>query len=258
MKQPEITPDKRITIGVGVTTYKRPHTFRLWIRQFRKHAQNLPEEIEIAYHVQTFFPQKHSGVAAVKNACLRELIAEGCDYIFLFDDDCFPIHDEWWMPFIEAHLRTGQHHFLWLMDDSDKYGLMLGRKKLKEENGITLFRNSQGCCQFFTRHAVQACGAFDEKFKLYGSEHENYSLRLYKLGLNTIGPYLSVPGIEEYIYSLDVMGTEPYAAQLGNEIGKYGKLKSAGNTVALRESAAKNEMLLKEATRLRIPWEMSE
>jgi hypothetical protein len=225
------------------------------MRQFQKHTHNLPEGVEIVYHIQPFYPQKHSGVAAVKNACLRELWTEDCDYFFLFDDDCFPVHDEWWMPFIEAHLRTGQHHFLWLMDDSEKYPLMLGRKKLKEENGVAVYRNSQGCCMFFTRQAVNACGAFDEKFKLYGSEHENYSLRLHKLGLNTIGPYLSVPGIEKYIYSLDVIGTEPYVTYLGNEVDNQGKLKSAGNTTALRESATRNEKLLREATRLRIPLE---
>jgi hypothetical protein len=142
------------------------------------------------------------------------------------------------------------------MDDSEKYPPMLGRKKLDERDGVTLFRNSQGCCMFFTRQAVQACGAFDEKFTGYGSEHENYSLRLYRLGLNTFGPYLSTPGIDEYIYSLDVLGTGPYCRLLGNEVDKNGRLISAGNTAVLRESAKRNEKLLRESTRLRIPLEM--
>lgn len=243
---------KKIVIGVGVTTFNRPRTFRLWMKQFLKHTANLPDGIEIVYHVQTFYPQKHSGIAAVKNACLRELTRENCDYIFLFDDDCFPIRDDWWMPFIEAHLRSGQHHFLWLKDDSDLYPPSIGRKKLKEENGVSIFRNSQGCCMFLTRPAVNACGAFDEKFGLYGSEHENYSLRVFKLGMNTMGPYLSVPGIEEYIYSLDVMGTKPYQSQLDREVEVSGRLRSAGNPAKMRASARRNENLLREETQISI------
>jgi hypothetical protein len=242
-----------LLIGVGCTTYNRPRTLKLWIKQFLKHTQNLPEGIEIGYHIQHFHPKKHSGIAAVKNECLRALKADGCDYYFLFDDDCFPIHDMWYAPFIEAHLRTGQHHFLWLKDDSAYYPINVGRKLLKEENGVTIFRNAQGCCMFMTKNVIEEVGGYDEKFGAYGSEHENYSMRCMQLGYNTLGPYLSTPGIEEFIHSLDVCGTQGYIHQLGTEVGRDGRLRSAGNPRIMRESAARNEKLLREETAFQIP-----
>lgn len=244
---------KVLTIGVGVTTYNRPRTLKLWMKQFLRHTRNLPEGFEVAYHVQHFNPRKHSGIAAVKNECLRVLMREQADYIFLFDDDCFPIHDLWFAPFIEAHLRTGQHHFCWLKDDSAMYPPTVGRKLLKEENGVTVFRNSQGCCVFVTKHVINEMGGFDEKFGLYGSEHENFSLRCLQLGFNTMGPYLSTPDIEHFIHSLDVCGTAGYLSQLGTEVNPNGILRSAGNTTAMRESAARNEKLLREETQYQIP-----
>jgi hypothetical protein len=242
-----------MVIGVGVSTYNRPKTLKLWLKQFLKHTQNLPDHIEVAYHIQNFYPNKHSGIAAVKNECLRELLKEKCDYYFLFDDDCFPINDLWYAPFIEAHLRTGQHHFLWLKDDSAIYPPSVGRKLLKEENGVTVFRNAQGCCMFMTRNVIDEVGGYDEKFGLYGSEHENYSLRAFKMGYNTFGPYLSTPGIEEYIHSLDVCGTKGYVNQLGNEVDFFGRLRSAGNPAKMKASAAKNEKILREDTTFQIP-----
>lgn len=217
-------------IGIGITTTKsRPKTFALCMRQFKKHIKPT-KDVEFVMHVQYHYP-KHSGIAAVKNDCLRELMNEDCDFLYLFDDDCFPIRDDWWAPFIEAHARTEQHHFLWLMEDIIPMSFKNRRRKTGEQDGITIFHNAQGCCMFFTKMAVLAAGAFDERYT-YGYEHENYSLRLFQLGMNTIAPMLSVPGIEKYIYSLDVQTAFPYQDQLGKEYNPRTRLvrSAAGNS----------------------------
>lgn len=241
-------------IGIGVTTYKRPKTLSLTMRQFAKHTKET-EGVEFCYHVQHFYPLKHKGIAEVKNLCIKALMEQDCDFIYLFDDDCFPIHPEWWKPFVEAHLRTGQHHFLWLKEEKIRSVAKLsGAKLIKEENGITVFKNAQGCCIFLTKYAVMAAGGFDERFKGYGYEHENYSLRIHQLGMNTMGAFLSVPDIELYIYSLDVLGPQPYASQLGKEYeAKTGLMKSTRSNADLRKSLDKNHKLFHEPSQVYIP-----
>lgn len=237
--------DNTIRVGIGITTTAtRRKTFALCMRQLNKHT--VPQNgVEFVYHVQTFYPLKHSGISAVKNCCIRELMAKDCDYLFLFDDDCFPVHDDWIWPFIEAHVKTKQHHFLYLADVSDRYPLGVGQKKMESKNGVDIYRGAQGCCIFTTRHAIEKIGGFDENYKGYGWEHENFSVRHWLMQLNTYGPFLSLPNIQDYIYSLDIQGLGKYEKMLGNETFG-GKMKSAAKISVMREKTKRNEQLYRE------------
>lgn len=242
-----------LRIGVAVTTMNRPKTLKLWLRKYERFCQPIQSGmgVEFVLHIQHDYKHKRRGIAASKNECLRVLMAKQCDYLFLFDDDCFPIHPQWWQPFVEACLRTGQHHFLWLMDDSAKYPITIGRKKLNEIDGVSVFRNSQGCCMFLTRQAVEVVGAFDESLGTYGGEHEDYSIRIHGAGLTYMGPYLSVPGIEEYIYSLDIQGADKYAAALGNEYDAAHN--RARSSIPANYNAEKTDGTLTARKRIHLP-----
>lgn len=233
----------KMKIGVGVTTtFKRPRTYKLWQSQFIKHTKSLPEGLEIVWHTQMFYPQKHRSIAEVKNLCLKAL--KDCDFIFLFDDDCFPIRDDWYAPFIETYMRTGNHHFLWIIDDSAFYPPDVGRKLINWKDGVHIFKNCMGCCMFLTNAAANNV-EFDERFTGYAFEHEDLSFQVHQLGLNPYGQFLSVPDIEKYIYSLDILGTYPYKERLGSE-QKNGKMKSAGNKQDMKISREKNMKLFNE------------
>ena len=83
-------------IGIGVTTYNRPGHMALWKKQLYRHAPGNTYEVYVAADSQT-----RLGIAARKNECLNTL--KNCDYIFLFDDDCFPVKNGWEDYFIDAH-----------------------------------------------------------------------------------------------------------------------------------------------------------
>jgi hypothetical protein len=240
-------------IGIAITTFKRPKTLKLALKQFDKHTPKM-EGVEFVGHVQHFYPGKHKSIAEVKNLCLKALMEQECDYLYLFDDDCFTVHDDWWKPFIEAHLRTGQHHFLYLLDDSEKLPYYLARRKTGEQDGVSIFSNAQSCCLFFTRYAVLAVGGFDEAFGTYGYEHEQYSLRIHQSGMNTFGPFISVPGIEYYIYSLDVQGGGKFAAQLGAEFdAKLNRPKATLSLSKMQASLAANKQIFEKAVPVFMP-----
>lgn len=178
-------------IGIGVTTYNRPHLNSLWdtIECY------IDERDSEGVDIHLFRAINITGIATAKNECIKVL--SYCDYIFLLDDDCFlNLNTEWINFFIEAHQRTGQHHFSYMRDGVDIV------KKINEFDGIEVFNNCKGCFMSFTKECIEKVGLFNEGFGLYGFEHAEYSQRVYKAGLNKY-PYMSVKGSSEYIYSLD-------------------------------------------------------
>lgn len=111
-------------IGVGITTRNREQIFLETLRNIKKFlpqsaklvvvddASDLQKE-DLDVDEYYYFP-KRSGIATSKNKCLELL--DGCDYIFLFDDDFYPIREEWEKIYIEASQQTGVQHFCFTFD----------------------------------------------------------------------------------------------------------------------------------------------
>jgi len=136
------------------------------------------------------------GVAHQKNKCLEAL--KECDYVFLFDDDCFPIENGWADAYISEYIRTGNHHFLKINETPSI--------EIKEViDGITSWTNCAGCMMFLTRSAIQTVGVFNESFGRYGYEHAEYTNRIYQNKFNLFGQYLSCTGNDK-IYAIDLQG----------------------------------------------------
>jgi len=177
-------------VGCGVTTYKRPEVLRLFLRQLQDNTVNY------YFHIAYDRIDDRKGIAHRKNECLRILYESGCDYIFLFDDDCFPVKKGWMDFFIQAHERTGQDHFLYLKE--------LGElKKTGEQDGIDIYNLCGGVFMFLTRKVIEEVGGFNPRYKIYGYEHGTYSMRVHNAGLTPMGAYLCPQGSGEFIYSLD-------------------------------------------------------
>jgi hypothetical protein len=188
-------------IGIGVTTYKRPAVFKLWWSQLIR-----PVNSFVAHHIDTF----GKGIAYAKNQCLEKL--QDCEHIFLFDDDCFPIQENWWEPYIEAAKKGGNNHLLYLTDRNTDL-----KQTAITNDGIVVYDKPLGCMMYMTRKAVQTVGAFDVRFKKYGYEHINYSQRIFQAGLNPSGPYLGIPDPQP-IYSMDVDGPGEYLTNFRSSI----------------------------------------
>lgn len=186
-------------IGIGITTTsKRPPHAAHW----RRLSALMPKEIEV------FFAHDIKGVAAAKNTCLRAL--QHCDYIYLFDDDCFfltndlggyDISDFERLP--EISKETGCHHFSYLVETPTL-------RKIGKIGELTYYNNSAGCMMFITRKVLEKVGAFNEGFGLYGYEHAEYSERIFRAGLS---PHRNVTwdGLSGYIYSMDLQSSMKFS-----------------------------------------------
>lgn len=173
-------------IGIGITTFNRDKHLHLCLSQINANTG------DYVLHVANDNIDR-KGVAYRKNQCLEAL--KDCDYIFLFDDDCFPIKKGWVEYFIRQHKLTSEHHFLYLKETGSI-------KKINTVDGIDWFDNCGGCFMFLTKEVVEKVGGFSKEYGIYGFEHAGYSERIYKAGL-TKHPYISPVGVSEYIYSLD-------------------------------------------------------
>ncbi len=174
-------------IGIGITTTpNRAAHLKLCLKQVE---QYLPDHAHVFINNDT----TSDGIAKSKNNCLRGL--KDCDYIFLLDDDCFPLQFGWTNFFIDLHKLTGQHHFNYLKRN---------HQLIETKENIGIYKECGGCFMFLTREVIEKVGGYYNEYGIYGFEHAGYSQRIYKSGLNTFGPYLCPDGANKYIYSLDL------------------------------------------------------
>lgn len=135
------------------------------------------------YMSQYRFNYSH-GVGYAKNKCLEMLHNAGCTHFFLFDDDCRPLVDKWWEPYVNSRLA----HACWTFD----------RKLISEVRDVwpvkdhDVYEKPNGCMLYFTRECIDKAGGWDLDFKGFGYEHVSLSDRIYNLGL-TPARYIDVP-----------------------------------------------------------------
>src|SRR6188508_473999 len=96
-------------ISICITTRNRPESFNLVVEKIIKHT-SVPYQLivvddasEVPYCDATYRFSERAGIPAVKNKCLE--LAK-YDHIFLFDDDTYPIADDWYLPYI----NSGKEH----------------------------------------------------------------------------------------------------------------------------------------------------
>jgi len=221
--------------GISVTSYNRPAHLDLWVEQITKHS---PEDVKV--HIEIEKKEDRRGIAFRKNNCLRAL--NDCDYIFLFDDDCFPIADGWIEYFIDLHKKTKQHHFLYMKETTTI-------RMLKIQNNISIYDNCGGAFIFLTKEVLKKVGGFCKDYGIYGYEHAGYSHRIHSAGLNTIGKYLCPKDAGKYLYAMDYDSYLPFNKQVNhapsliNEIGNIGKFVNQNKVVYLEDIKTINQPL---------------
>lgn len=207
-------------IGVGITTRNRPDVLNSCLEHFYAFSEKSTKIVVVDDAsdfdhtiVENYGYERHKnperlGIAKSKNKCLSLLT--DCDYIFLFDDDCFPRQKGWEQYFINAHLKTGIHHFNQLPSSfSQVDNIIDGRYEI---NGVKINRFSgvgfASSTMFLTKRVLDEVGGYDKNYGFYGYEHCGYSIRVHRAGLTLgIGPWLAMDDIEEYLYSYDHMYT---------------------------------------------------
>ena len=159
-------------IGIGITTLNRPDHLGYCLKMHE----------DFSGYDLMHVSKGEGGISQKKNESLK--ILQDCDYVFLFDDDCFPIREGWEQFFIGHSLRSGQQHFMYMNG--------VGVKKV--EDGIGYYDHCQGVMLFMTKKCIESVGGFSPNFKKYGFEHANYSDRIHAAGLTPVSyTHLTLP-----------------------------------------------------------------
>lgn len=177
-------------IGVGVITYKRPECLKLFLEQLEL---NKPY-YEYVLHVE----EDNTSIAKAKNACLHDLFeVNNCDYVFLFEDDCFPVAKWWDLIF----LRSGREYSLY----------MDGRYSCFASDGSDIakyYEDCSGVFMFLSKNIFEKTGYFNESYENNGLEHIGHSDRLKRACGE--GGYACLTNTDKFIYSLDLQGVKSW------------------------------------------------
>lgn len=214
-------------IGISCITYNRPLHLQHWIKQV---AENSPEDAVI--HIAEDTDKDRRGVAYRSNECLRKL--RDCDFIFILNDDCFPVKKNWTDLFIRSSIETGHQHYQ-LQKESNETKIIAVARDTENPDTIPvgIFDNSNGCFLFFTKHCIETVGGFNEDFGIYGYEHSDLSRRIHQAGLTRFGQNCTPKGAEKFIYSLDL---EP-ESELHRKLKHKGSMPSKEALMHIQKSA---------------------
>lgn len=193
-------------IGIAVTTTpNRADIIEKWYDAYRV---SIPG-VYVYFHNDT----EYKGVVYSKNQCLADLVSNGCDYMFLFDDDCL-IKDKY---FITQYINSQLNHACWNYNRRElKFTVLPLLENLYSEPTIIEFceyEKPNGCMLFVTKYVVSQVGGFDTDFKGYGYEHVNWSDRIYNNGL-TPARYIDIPNSKGLFEMADCESSFSYADRM--------------------------------------------
>lgn len=179
--------------AVGITTFNRPKLLEFTLSQFDKYGGDIiviDDHSKGGCSSRCIRNKERLGIAKNKNKCLSLLK----DYkkIFLFDDDCFPIQPEWWK------IYDGEHHYA-----HSAYPPHFVKKYVGKN---AFWSGALGCAMMVDQEALQTVGGFNEKFGIYGFEHVEYTMRIYRNGLIPY-PWITPKNVQDYIWTFDALGS---------------------------------------------------
>ncbi|WP_234262271.1 glycosyltransferase family 2 protein [Klebsiella aerogenes] len=195
-------------IGIAISTHNRAKILAKTLEQHLKHlpagaqvvviddgskpAAVVPDGVQLIRHTESL------GIVASKNASLLALMAAGCEHMFLWDDDAYPIADGWHLPYIDSPEPHLAYQFLDLT----------GPKKLKDMAVLhrdvqhIAYTGQRGVMLYYHRSAIEKVGGFDSVYGRGMYEHGDLALRIHNAGLTTWA-FADVVGSDKLIYSLD-------------------------------------------------------
>lgn len=194
-------PKKEFKIGIGITTHNRHENARRCLTNILLTTPEahrivvVDDASDVPFEGADFRFRHNVGIAKAKNKCIELL--DDCDYIFLFDDDCWPVQLGWWKPYVQS----GVHHLSFTFSQ-----LHDGRPNrndfLKNEGEISYYANPCGCMLFMTKELIEKIGGFDIGFGQYGNEHVDFSVRAYFANM-VAHPFMDIAYSLMLFHSLD-------------------------------------------------------
>jgi hypothetical protein len=128
--------------------------------------------------VQT--PKPYSGVAVAKNEALQWLLKQGCQYLFLMEDDIRILREDALETYIKLHEESGIHHFNFALHGpaNRNQGVPVTKTRIKYDSLTAAFYHGcVGAFSFYTRDCIEGVGFMDPTF-YNAQEHLDHTLRL--------------------------------------------------------------------------------
>lgn len=208
------------TIGIGMTTRNRPEILQ---QALTAHVRYLPPDTTALYvhddgdggdlserieprnwasgrTTVVTPPRRPVGIAQAKNTLIRHLLDEGCEHLFLFDDDTWPCAHGWERPFLdhpEGHLQ-----YNWVESNEHNANLT----ELYRDAQTVAYDRSRGVLLYFHRSVLDRVGGMDPAYQL-GFEHVELSERIRNAGLTTWAHQSPAGTGSDAIYAMDAHET---------------------------------------------------
>lgn len=203
---PQLQCGQSKKIGVGITTKNRNDIVSICVDNVKKYTPNaeiiVVDDGSIIPVVDATFRFNNSvGIAKAKNKCIELLYNLGCEHIFLFDDDTYPIKDGWF----EDYVNCSEPHLNYIfMDFANTNGkkVLNDTKVLYESNDYIAYSHPRGCMLYFDRKCFDVVGGMDANMAGWGYEHGDLSNRIYNAGLTTFR-YMDIKNSSGLFYSAD-------------------------------------------------------
>jgi hypothetical protein len=195
-------------IGIAITTHNRADVLSRAISQHKQFlppgslvvviddgstpAASVPDGIRLIRH------DKSQGIVVSKNRSLEALMDAGCEHLFLWDDDAWPIAAGWHLPYIESPEPHLAYQFL----DLAGHNKLNDMAVLYRDDRHIAYTGQRGVMLYYHRSAVEKVGGFDPVYGRGMYEHPDLALRIHNAGLTTWA-FADVVGSEKLIHSLD-------------------------------------------------------
>lgn len=196
-------------IGVGVITCDRRELFSRCIASLPKADLTIlvndgkPIDFDLShYNVDFLIQHEHRyGVAKSKNDALELLLQEGCDHIFLIEDDIMIKRPDVFNFYIHAAAVSGISHFNFC--HSSPKNVKRYSIRYKDGTGMSFYRNLYQPFAYFHRKVIEKVGYFDTAY-FNALEHVDHTYRIIKAGFHPPYWWFADPtGSEYYLETLD-------------------------------------------------------
>lgn len=184
-------PEMKGNIGIGIVTYNRLEYLQNLINRITKYT-TIPYYLVVADDgsndgtVEWCHSKKipivsgaNRGVAWNKNRALFHLMEKtDAEIILIVEDDCWPADKYWAQSW--GHCTREFHHVNYAhpgISDNSNLPVLSGRGTYKDPYLSSLLA---GVCTSSTRQSLEKVGFLDSRFKGYGAEHVEWSIRFNK------------------------------------------------------------------------------
>lgn len=190
-------------IGIGITTHNRRETALYAISEIKRMAPQgskvviVDDASDIPYPGADFRFEQNAGIAKAKNKCFELL--EGCEHVFLFDDDVFPIKEGWYKPYVYPDINHMCFTFKRPITVEFESHYLFGSKL-----PYICYELPCGLMLYYKSICLETVGGFDEEYNGYGYEHVDLSKRIFNAGL-TLAPFMDYSDSLSLFYSYDYL-----------------------------------------------------